>query len=582
MKTSYFLTVAALVLAVTGEGRAVVLTGTQNADFTTTYSDDLYLHDSSTGNLRPGGRFPNAYVYENALLQTLGGDVTGYLRAYNTSTVNVISGGVGSFLEAYDISTVNMSGGSVSYLRAYNTGTVNITGGLVYTSLVVQDTGGVNIYAGTVSSLSAYNTSSVKMSGGTASRISANQTSTVTVTGGTVGSSYDYNKLYAYDTSTLNVSGGTVNGLLAYESSRVNVSGGTVTDLLAYETSTVIVSNGLSVNNLWTRDTSTMHMSSGTAGKLYAYNTSTVNLTGGTISEVSASGTGTLNMTGGTVSKSLSANSSGIGNISGGSVKSLLAYDTSNITFYGHDFQATAGLSLDGDRVLGTGELTGKWLDGTSWTTSIQLNAAGATIRAVPEPSTFAWRSDRFSPTNWGIAANWTPAIAVPDGVGIKVSFGSQVPANNIVDIGAVDRTVGSLAFAATTATTIQSTGGKSVTLDNGSSAATISVAGNHVITAAVLLNSDVNISGTGNLTLSGGVSGDHALNVLSGSLTAKSIQVDTLTIGSGVAVSITPSVSGTAVDATATVPEPSTFVLSYMGAIGLLIYTWQRWKPTV
>jgi hypothetical protein len=38
---------------------------------------------------------------------------------------------------------------------------------------------------------------------------------------------------------------------------------------------------------------------------------------------------------------------------------------------------------------LGTGMLTGKWFDGTSWATSINTNDSGATIRAVPEPSTF-------------------------------------------------------------------------------------------------------------------------------------------------------------------------------------------------
>jgi len=66
---------------------------------------------------------------------------------------------------------------------------------------------------------------------------------------------------------------------------------------------------------------------------------------------------------------------------------------------------ARVGLTLDGDRVLGTGLLTGKWFDGTSWAIPIQKHDLGATIRVVPEPSTlvllsigaggllvFAWR----------------------------------------------------------------------------------------------------------------------------------------------------------------------------------------------
>ena len=67
------------------------------------------------------------------------------------------------------------------------------------------------------------------------------------------------------------------------------------------------------------------------------------------------------------------------------------AYDTSTITFHGRDFGTMDGLVLEGDRVLGTGVLTGKWADGTPWATTIRGIDAGATIRIVtPEPSTIA------------------------------------------------------------------------------------------------------------------------------------------------------------------------------------------------
>jgi hypothetical protein len=78
-------------------------------------------------------------------------------------------------------------------------------------------------------------------------------------------------------------------------------------------------------------------------------------------------------------------------NVSGGIINDgLWARDTSTVTLYGYDFRATGGLSLNGEKVLGTGLLTGKWFDGTPWATNIRANESGATIRAIPEPSTLA------------------------------------------------------------------------------------------------------------------------------------------------------------------------------------------------
>jgi len=71
-------------------------------------------------------------------------------------------------------------------------------------------------------------------------------------------------------------------------------------------------------------------------------------------------------------------------------VTELRARDTSTVTFDGQDFILGTGLSLDGDKVLGTGGLSGTWMDGTSWTVNITLHDAGATILAIPEPATLS------------------------------------------------------------------------------------------------------------------------------------------------------------------------------------------------
>ena len=165
--------------------------------------------------------------------------------------------------------------------------------------------------------------------------------------------------------------------------------------------------------------------------------------------------------------------------------------------------------------------------------------------------------------TKWDVAANWNPSTAVPSGSGTYVSFGNQPAANNVVDMISQGQTVGSITFAATTSTTIQSTGGFSLTLDNNDTTSTIDVVGNHTISTPVLLNNDATIYGTGTLNSTSGISGNHALTVL-GNLTATSIRVETLTIGTTGAMAV---------------PEPSTFVLLGIGVYGLLAWAWRRQK---
>ena len=69
----------------------------------------------------------------------------------------------------------------------------------------------------------------------------------------------------------------------------------------------------------------------------------------------------------------------------------LSVYDDSSVTLRGYDFRGGAGdLILDGDRILGTGVLIGKWFDDTSWALTIDNNDPGAMVTTIPEPSTLA------------------------------------------------------------------------------------------------------------------------------------------------------------------------------------------------
>ena len=188
------------------------------------------------------------------------------------------------------------------------------------------------------------------------------------------------------------VSGGRIGGAIrAHDTSTVDISGGSVSDLYAYETSTISISSGNELTNvavsvLYAYNTSIVNMSGGLVpGGLNAFNSSVVNISGGSVG-VYACDTSSVNISGGEVFAYACGTSTV--DISGGSMAYLYANDTSNVTFIVQNFRLGDGLSLDGDRVRGTGFLSGEWYDGTRWTVDIKGNSADATILVTtPDPT---------------------------------------------------------------------------------------------------------------------------------------------------------------------------------------------------
>ncbi len=183
----------------------------------------------------------------------------------------------------------------------------------------------------------------------------------------------------------------------------------------------------------------------------------------------------------------------------------------------------------------------------------------------------FAWVGGTSS--DWGAADNWTGNGPLPpSAVGAVVAFGNA-GARALVDLGTTDRTVGQIIFNGAVNTTISSEDGAILTLDNGGIAATISVSGSQIISAPVVLNSDGDISGTGSLELSGGISGNHTLTIESAT-TATTIQVDTLNVQSILTASRIQAeslnIGGTA--ALQAVPEPAILALLLTATIGGLL----------
>ena len=114
---------------------------------------------------------------------------------------------------------------------------------------------------------------------------------------------------------------------------------------------------------------------------------------------------------------------------------------------------------------------------------------------------------------NWSSSSSWTGGN-VPNGSTAAARFGSVITAPRTVNLDELV-TVGSISFANSNQYTLQdSTGTNSITFDNGTSDATISVSlGSHVINTAVNIAGnnalDLNVTpSTGTLTISGAISG--------------------------------------------------------------------------
>jgi cyclophilin family peptidyl-prolyl cis-trans isomerase len=159
-------------------------------------------------------------------------------------------------------------------------------------------------------------------------------------------------------------------------------------------------------------------------------------------------------------------------------------------------------------------------------------------------------------PSDWSLLANWTTFDGVPGAQGSQASFGKQTANYADVNLKSSDQTVGRLFFNDGTSTTITSSGGHTLTMDNGANVAEIEVAGTHTISVPVILADDLRISGPGTLHLSGGITGAFGIEVVDSTVYATSIAVDVLQISN-----TTPNA----------VPEPSVAALIVMCFAGLL-----------
>jgi len=137
---------------------------------------------------------------------------------------------------------------------------------------------------------------------------------------------------------------------------------------------------------LWVHDTGSANVFDGWIDTVQALDTSETSIKGGYVDGMAASTNSTVRISGGIVN-SLATYDDAVIFLSGGRVNYLWATEDSQVVFVASEFALGNGLWLQGEELKGTGMLSGRWFDGTFWSTSIKGNDQTATILLTPEPA---------------------------------------------------------------------------------------------------------------------------------------------------------------------------------------------------
>ena len=187
---------------------------------------------------------------------------------------------------------------------------------------------------------------------------------------------------YVNDEANLHITDGWISTLNAYNSSSVDMWGGEVSTSYLYGEAWLRLAYG-DVSQLTARDHSRFGVY-GNVVTLNAYDSSRGDINRRSdVSTLYAHGEARLRVLDGKVS-TLEAGDSSSAHLWGGEVLNLSAEGASSVTIHGYDFHVSGGLTWNGDELLGSGVLTGKWAGADEWwITTIQTNAPGASLRAM-------------------------------------------------------------------------------------------------------------------------------------------------------------------------------------------------------
>jgi hypothetical protein len=294
---------------------------------------------------------------------------TGNLWDFSFATV--LEGGSIETLNTHDDTSVCVAGGNVNNFSAYHYSCVFLSSGYINT-LNANEGSHVMITGGSISNhLNVATGGSMEISGGEINEIQAKTGFTsVNISGGKV------NNLYSGD-NEVNISGGQINNVEA--DGKVNISGGYMTSLSGQS---FVEMSGGSVSYL------------DTGGGI----SSGVNLIDGEIGTLTSTGSSRTIISGGSIdyfyinlwNDPTHHVPEGYATISGGNIELLSILGDSNVLFFGYDYVLGEGLSLNNSLLIGTGILSGKWADGSSWITEVSYNEATSVIKlntVIPEPA---------------------------------------------------------------------------------------------------------------------------------------------------------------------------------------------------
>jgi|GEM_PF-1245978 len=203
------------------------------------------------------------------------------------------------------------------------------------------------------------------------------------------------------------------------------------------------------------------------------------------------------------------------------------------VTFYDRSWEA-AGARLQDITAAGASSATTTFDVDTGASGQGELNLLRYTFQASTATQTlsfapqntgntmhwYAFTNEQTFTNSWTSGANWSSASwsgGVPNAVGANASFAAQA-APTTITLDAAE-TVGHVQFDGTNAWTIAGANPLSLQTDVGGVSVLSALAGSHTISAPVLLGSDMVKMGAGTVTLSGGISGNKAVNVNGGVL---------------------------------------------------------------
>ncbi len=192
---------------------------------------------------------------------------------------------------------------------------------------------------------------------------------------------------------------------------------------------------------------------------------------------------------------------------------------------------------------------------------------------SVLQAGTFEWHASAGSePAAWGATENWMPG-GIPDGQSITVLLGSRPGAAGMIDLGDHRRTVGNIVYAADAQTTISGSELASLRLDNGPTGAKIALFGTHTIDVSLELLGDATIIGEGELTVSKGISGPYALQLLGGQLIVGSAELQTLEVGQNAKLVFMAAAAGASLQPPPEpAPEPHIWTMLCAAAVSVLL----------